>query len=74
MSEQNSTTSEDRPEYIEGDVLEIFDPHSNSYVWIEVEEVFNVANSQILLALGRYFCACWARTESLATPQRNGAR
>jgi hypothetical protein len=69
---EHSTTPEDRPEYIGVDVLEVFDPRLNAYRWIEVEDVLAVAGAQILRARGRHFCACWARTDSLALPRRNG--
>lgn len=70
MSNINHTTPEDCPEYITGDVIEVFNPQSNSYIWIEVEEVLNLSSSQILLAHGSYFCSCWVKTESLALPQK----
>lgn len=66
----NHTTSEDRPEYTIGDVVEVFDPQSNSYHWIEVEEVLQLKGSQILIWRNSFFCSCWVRTESLATPPR----
>jgi hypothetical protein len=66
------TTSEDRPEYIKGDMVEVFNPQSNSYLWIEVEEVLQREGSQILVSRSLYFCACWVRTESLATPPQKG--
>ena len=69
---EHSTTPEDRPEYIGGDLLEVFDPRLNAYRWIEVEDVLAVAGAQILRARGRHFCACWARVDSLALPGRNG--
>lgn len=68
MSTSNHTIPEDRPEYTQGDVVEVFNPQSNSYQWIEVEEIQTIRGSQILIAHGCYYCACWVRTESLATP------
>lgn len=73
MSNLNHNTPEDCPEYIRGDVVEVFNPQSNSYIWIEVEEVINSSGSQILLARGCYFCSCWVRVESLAMPRKGGA-
>jgi hypothetical protein len=70
VSTSNHTTPEDRPEYTTGDIVEVFNPKSNSYQWIEVDEVIQVNGSQILVANGSYFCSCWVRTESLATPGR----
>jgi hypothetical protein len=72
VSNTNHNTPEDCPEYTTGDVVEVFDPQSTSYIWIEVEEVKNLSGSQLLLARGRYFCSCWVRTESLAIPQKGG--
>lgn len=60
---------DDKPEYTEGDVVEVFNPQSNAYQWIVVESVLVVHGSQILLAHGSYFCECCVRTESLATPE-----
>ncbi len=51
-----------------GDVVEVFNPQPNAYQWITVEEVLEVRGAQILRARGCHFCACWVRTESLATP------
>ncbi|HEX7999597.1 MAG TPA: hypothetical protein VF528_14515 [Pyrinomonadaceae bacterium] len=59
---------QDKPQYTEGDVVEVFNPQSNAYQWITVESVLVVHGSQIILACGSYFCECWVRTESLATP------
>ena len=73
MSNSNNSTPEDRPEYIAGDVVEVFNPRSNSHLWIEVEEVIDICGSQILQARGRYFCSCWVRVESLAMPLKGGA-
>jgi hypothetical protein len=60
---------QDKPQYTEGDVVEVFNPLSNTYQWIVVESVLVVHGSQILFACGSYFCECWVRTESLATPE-----
>lgn len=73
MSNINHSTPEDRPEYIKGDVVEVFNPQSNSYHWIEVEKVLQHENSQILVSRGLYFCACWVKTDSLATPPQKGS-
>ncbi len=72
VSNSNNSTPEDCPEYTTGDVVEVFSPQANSYIWIDVEEVINSSGSQILLARGRFFCSCWVRTESLAMPQKGG--
>lgn len=59
----------DKPEYTESDVVEVFNPQSNTYHWIVVEGVLIFDGSQILLAGGSYFCECWVRTDSLAIPE-----
>lgn len=68
MSGSNHTTPEDRPEYTTGDLIEVFNPKTRSYQWIEVEEVLNIGEAQILLAHGAYFCACWVKVDSIAAP------
>jgi hypothetical protein len=57
-----------KPQYTEGDMVGVFNPQANAYQWITVESVLVIHGSQILLAYGSYFCECWVRTESLATP------
>jgi hypothetical protein len=68
MSNQNHITPEDRPEFIPGDVVEVFNPETRSYQWIEVEEVLYVHAARVLVACGSYFCECWVRLDSQATP------
>lgn len=58
----------DKPEYIIGDVVEVFDLEADSYRWIEVESVRLVHDVQVLKAEGREFCACMVNEASLAMP------
>jgi hypothetical protein len=69
MSNQNNITPEDLPEFIPGDVVEVFNPASHSYQWIEVEEVLEVHGARVLVARGSHFCECWVKLDSQATPQ-----
>lgn len=69
MSNQNNITPEDRPEFIPGDVVEVFNPASRSYQWIEVEEVLEAHCVRVLVARGFYFCECWVKLDSQASPQ-----
>jgi hypothetical protein len=68
MSTNNNITQQDRPEYIRGDVIEVFDPESKAFKWIEVEEVIEIHSTQILAFRGCYFCACWVSVESIGAP------
>ena len=69
MSKMNDSTWQDKPEYIPGDVIEVFNPETKTYEWVEVEDASCVHNSQILIVRGCYFCSCWVRVEFLATPR-----
>jgi hypothetical protein len=58
-------------EFTPGDVVEVFNPKTSSFEWIEVEDVLTSqagSHSQILVARGVYYCACWVRVESIPTP------
>jgi hypothetical protein len=68
MSTNDDTTQQDKPEYIRGDVIDVFDPESKDYKWIEVEEIIEGQGAQILVFGGCYFCACWVRQESIGAP------
>ena len=68
MSTIDNNTPKDKPEYIRGDVIEVFDPESKAYRWIEVEDVIEVQSTQILEFHGCYFCRCWVQIESLGAP------
>jgi hypothetical protein len=72
VSDKNDNTPEDRPEYARGDLVEVFHPRTNCYRWVTVERVSDIRGTQILKARGAYFCACWVRLESLATPGLKG--
>lgn len=58
----------DKPEYVTGDVVEVFNPETRSPMWIEVEEVISVGGAQVLKSSAGYFCACLVNIESLAMP------
>jgi hypothetical protein len=68
MSTTDNTTRQDKPEYIQGDVIEAFNPESKAYKWIEIEDVIDVHSMQILAFRGYYFCACSVRVESIGGP------
>ena len=72
MSDNHDNTSEDRPEFALGDVVEVFDPRAHAFRWVTVERVSTVRGAQILKARGAYYCGCWVRVESLATPGLKG--
>jgi hypothetical protein len=65
---------EDCPEFIAGDVVEVFNPETKSYQWIEVEEVLSVHGAQVLVARGSYFCSCLVRLDSIPTPDVTSRR
>jgi hypothetical protein len=68
MSTDDNTIQQDKPEYMRGDVIEVFNPESKTYKWIEVEDLIEIQSTQILAFRGRYFCACWVRVESIGGP------
>ena len=59
----------DKPEYAAGDVVEVFNPATDLYLWIEIERVIEVKGARVLVANGAYYCACMVNVEAVAMPE-----
>jgi hypothetical protein len=56
-------------EYAAGDVVEVYNPQTESYQWIEVERVIEVKGARVLVAKGAYYCACLVNVDAVAMPE-----
>ena len=65
-----------QPEYAAGVVVQVFNPASDSSLWIEIERVIEVKDARVLVAKGAYYCACLVNTDAVAMPENiaGGAR
>ena len=59
----------DKPEYAIGDVVQVFNPATDLYQWIEIERVIEVKGARVLVANGAYYCACMVNMDAVAMPE-----